>query len=73
MNLDFSNDQKMLKEEAKKFLSKENALLRNRTVLENESYVDNDLWAKIVSLGWTGIRIPEKYLSLIHISEPTRR
>ena len=64
MNLDFSNDQKMLKEEAKKFLSKENALLRNRTVLENESYVDNDLWAKIVSLGWTGIRIPEKYNGL---------
>ena len=71
MNLDFSNDQKFLKEEAKKFLEKENSLSRNRAVLENNSRVDKDLWNKIVGLGWTGIRIPEEYeglgLSLIHI------
>ena len=64
MNLDFSDDQKFLKEEAKKFLEKENSLSRNRDVLENNSRVDKDLWNKIVGLGWTGIRIPEEYEGL---------
>ena len=64
MNLDFSDDQKFLQEEARKFLEKEGALLRNRNVLENESYIDTELWKKIVELGWTGIRIPEEYNGL---------
>ena len=69
MNLDFSDDQKFLKEEARKFLEKEEALARNRSVLESNNKVDEDLWNKIVELGWTGIRIPEKYdgLSLGHL------
>ena len=33
MNLDFSDDQKFLQEEARKFLEKEEALNRNRAVL----------------------------------------
>ncbi len=64
MNLDFSDDQKLLQDEARKFLSKEQALLRNRTVLEENNKVDKDLWEKIVALGWTGIRIPEEYNGL---------
>ena len=64
MNLDFSDDQKLLQDEARKFLSKEQALLRNRTVLEKNNKVDKDLWEKIVALGWTGIRIPEEYNGL---------
>ena len=69
MNLDFSDDQKFLKEEARKFLEKEEALARNRSVLESNNKVDEDLWNKIVELGWTGIRIPEKYdgLGLGHL------
>ena len=69
MNLDFSDDQKFLQEEARKFLKKEGALSRNRNVLENELYVDTELWKKIVDLGWTGIRIPEEYggLGLGHL------
>ena len=61
MNLDFSDDQKFLKEEARKFLEKENVLSRNRSVLESDSKTDQELWKKIVDLGWTGIRIPEEY------------
>ena len=69
MNLDFSNDQKFLQEEARKFLEKEEALNRNRSVLETDNKVDEDLWKKIVELGWTGIRIPEDYdgLGLGHL------
>ena len=69
MNLDFSDDQKFLKEEVRKFLEKEEALARNRSVLESNNKVDENLWNKIVELGWTGIRIPEKYdgLGLGHL------
>ena len=69
MNLDLSDDQKFLQEEAKKFLEKEKALSRNRSVLETESHADQELWNKIVDLGWTGIRIPEEYggLGLGHL------
>ena len=64
MNLDFSDDQKFLQEEARKFLEKEEALNRNRAVLETDNKFDEDLWRKIVDLGWTGIRIPEEYEGL---------
>ena len=69
MNLDFSDDQKFLQEEARKFLEKEEALNRNRAVLETDNKFDEDLWKKIVDLGWTGIRIPEEYdgLGLGHL------
>jgi len=70
MNLDFSDEQKFLKEEAKKFLTNEEALKKARNVMENDdAHFDNDLWKKIVELGWTGIRIPEAYngLGLSHL------
>ena len=69
MNLDFSDDQKFLQEEARKFLEKEKSISRNRSVLETESHTDQELWNKIVDLGWTGIRIPEDYggLGLGHL------
>ena len=40
MNLDFSDDQKFLQEEARKFLEKEQALNRNRSVLETDNKFD---------------------------------
>ena len=69
MNLDFSNDQKFLQEEARKFLEKENSINRNRGVLDSDHNTDAELWNKIVDLGWTGIRIPEEYggLGLTHL------
>ena len=69
MNLDFSDDQKFLQREARKFLEKEGAINRSRKVLEDKQNTDIELWNKIVELGWTGIRIPEAYggLGLGHL------
>ena len=69
MNLDFSDDQKFLQAEAKKFLEKENSVNRSRNVLDTDQNLDKELWSKIVELGWTGIRIPEEYggLGLGHL------
>ena len=80
MNLDFSDDQKFLQSEARKFLEKEGAIKRSRKVLEDKQNTDIDLWNKIVELGWTGIRIPEAYgglglghLELCVLAEELRR
>ena len=67
MNLDFSDDQKLLQEEAKKFLTKEDALKINRAVMDSDKTYDQDLWNKIVELGWTGIRT----VSYTHLTLPT--
>jgi acyl-CoA dehydrogenase len=69
MNLDFSDDQKFLQNEAKKFLEKEDSVKKSREILESSESFDNDLWQKIIALGWTGIRIPEEYggLGLGHL------
>ena len=64
MNLDFSDDQKFLQDEAKKFFDKEGGLTNARAVMDNALDGDNELWQKIVELGWTGIRIPDAYEGL---------
>ncbi|MDB4059572.1 acyl-CoA/acyl-ACP dehydrogenase [Gammaproteobacteria bacterium] len=64
MNLDFSDDQKFLQSEARKFLEKENAISKNRAVLDDKNQLDRDLWNKVIEMGWTGIRIPEEYEGL---------
>ena len=68
MNLDFSDDQKFLQSEARKFLEKEQSLQRSRSVLDTKQQYDKDLWAKVLAMGWTGIRIPELYLFIIGLS-----
>ena len=39
MNLDFSDDQKFLQSEAKKFLEKEESVKRSRGVLESSNHL----------------------------------
>ena len=70
MNLDFSDDQKFLQDEARKFFDKEGGLANARKVMDESISHEDSLWAKIVELGWTGIRIPEEYdgLGLGHLA-----
>ena len=58
-----------MKEEARKFFEKENTLKATRKTLEDKLFLDQDLWNKVVALGWTGITIPEEYdgLGLGHL------
>jgi acyl-CoA dehydrogenase len=64
MNLDFSDDQKYLQDEARKFFDKEGGLSNARNVMDNSAEADLELWQKIIELGWTGIRVPEAYEGL---------
>ena len=70
MNFDYSDDQKFLKDEARKFLEAECAPAKVRAVLDDpaKSY-DEALWAKVAAQGWLGAAIPEAHggLGLGHI------
>ncbi len=61
MNFDFSDEQKMLREQAHNFLRDKSPTTVARNILEgNESY-DQQVWKAIVDMGWTATRIPEEY------------
>ncbi len=62
MNFDYTDDQKALKEEARRFLTAASPLTVARAVLENpgDGY-DTALWGRIVEQGWCGATIPESY------------
>jgi alkylation response protein AidB-like acyl-CoA dehydrogenase len=61
MNFDFSDDQKMLKDQAHKFLSEKCTTKTVRKVFEGQEYVDRQLWKAIGEMGWAGTAIPENY------------
>ena len=62
MNFDFSEDQKFLAGEARKFLEAECSITAVRHVLNNDDVNYNqDVWDKIVEMGWLGTAIPEEH------------
>ena len=61
MNFDFSDDQKLLKEQVRKFLADKCPIKVVRRVLDgNESFAD-EVWKGLVDLGVPGVGIPEEY------------
>jgi alkylation response protein AidB-like acyl-CoA dehydrogenase len=70
MNFDFSDDQKFLKSEARKFLDANSPTSRVRSVLDDEGKAyDEKLWKAVAEQGWLGAAIPEAYggLGLGHL------
>ncbi len=62
MNFDYTDDQKALKDEARRFLAAAAPLTVARGVLENsEAGYDQALWDRIIEQGWCGAAIPEIY------------
>ena len=61
MNFDFSDDQKMLKDQAHKFLTEKCTTKAVRKVFEGGEHFDSALWKQIGEMGWTGTAIPESY------------
>jgi alkylation response protein AidB-like acyl-CoA dehydrogenase len=62
MNFDFSDDQKFLREEARKFLSAKCTTAQVRAVLDDEAMSHNaDVWKQIVEMGWLGTAIAEEH------------
>jgi alkylation response protein AidB-like acyl-CoA dehydrogenase len=61
MNFDFSDEQKALRDQARKFLSEHASSARVRRILESDEPYDRDLWHGITELAWPGTAIPESY------------
>jgi acyl-CoA dehydrogenase len=80
MNFDFSDDQKVLRDQARKFLSQHAAPARVRKILETDVPYDLELWKGMAEQGWPGTAIPEShggagfgYLELCVIAEELGR
>jgi alkylation response protein AidB-like acyl-CoA dehydrogenase len=62
MNFDFSEDQKFLGNEARKFLEAECPMTAVRLVLNDDDVSHNEtVWKKVVEMGWLGTAIPEEH------------
>ena len=61
MNFEFSEEQLMLREQARGFLSQESPPSVTRSVLDGDTYFDANLWQKVAEMGWTATAIPEEY------------
>ncbi len=61
MNFEFDDDQRMLRDQARRFLLDKSPPEVVRQTLEGEQPFDRDLWAQFGEMGWIGAAIPEEY------------
>jgi alkylation response protein AidB-like acyl-CoA dehydrogenase len=61
MNFDFSDDQKQLRDEARKFLTEKCPPKAVRNVLDGKEPYDRALWKGLAEMGFLGVAIPEAY------------
>ncbi len=59
MNFEFSPDQELLREEARKFLADRCTPAEVRTVLDGDAPYHAGLWREMAELGWMGTALPE--------------
>ncbi|MGE0830129.1 MAG: acyl-CoA dehydrogenase family protein [Hyphomonadaceae bacterium] len=62
MNLDYSEEQNLLREQARKFLASQCSPAIVRAVLEDAAMpYDKALWKGVIAQGWLGAAIPEEF------------
>ena len=62
MDFDFSDEQRMLRDQARKFLADHADPAAVRRILEDDQApYDRELWLGMVELGWTGTAIPTEF------------
>jgi len=61
MNFDFSDDSKLLREQAQRFLREQCTPKVVRHVLEGHAPYSAGLWRAMADMGWLGAAIPERY------------
>ena len=61
MNYDLNEEQMMLKESARKLLTKECDGMFVREMIQSEKGYTEEFWKKMAELGWMGLLIPEEY------------
>jgi hypothetical protein len=61
MNFDFSDDQKQMRDAARKFLSEQCPPKAVRAVLDGKAPYDKELWKGLAEMGFLGVAIPEEF------------
>ncbi|MBC8239223.1 MAG: acyl-CoA/acyl-ACP dehydrogenase [Alphaproteobacteria bacterium] len=61
MNFEFNDDQRMLRDQARRFLMDKSPPEVVRQTLETEQPYDQALWQQFGEMGWLGAAIPEAY------------
>src|SRR5258708_2396760 len=61
MNFDFSDDQKQLRDQARKFLAEKCPPKAVRVVLDGKEPYDRELWKGLAEMGFLGVAIPEAF------------
>ncbi|MBR0961157.1 acyl-CoA dehydrogenase family protein [Bradyrhizobium japonicum] len=61
MNFDFSDDQKQLRDQARKFLAEKCPPKAVRVVLDGKAAYDKELWKGLAEMGFLGVAIPEEF------------
>jgi alkylation response protein AidB-like acyl-CoA dehydrogenase len=61
MNFEFSEDQKMLKDQARGFLESKCSSKEVRRILDGGEPYHPELWKGVAEMGWLGASIPEEY------------
>ena len=80
MDFEFSDEQELLREQARGFLTDNCPPSVVRKVLDGDADYDAELWQKVAEMGWTATVIPEEfgglglsYLELVVIAEELGR
>lgn len=61
MNLEFSEDQKFIQQNAREYLTQNATLDVCRRVLESDEPYAQDIWKGVAEMGWLGTAVPEEY------------
>src|SRR5258705_5924285 len=61
MNFDCSDDQKQLRDQARKYLAEKCPPKAVRTVLDGKETYDRGLWKGLAEMGFLGVAIPEEF------------
>ncbi|MEW6642186.1 MAG: acyl-CoA dehydrogenase family protein [Pseudomonadota bacterium] len=61
MNFDFSDEQKQLRDEARRYLAEHSSPKAVRAVLDGAAPYDRALWKGLAGMGFLGVAIPEEF------------
>src|SRR5204863_10101008 len=61
MECDIDQDQKALRDEARRFLEREAGIAYARSMMEDVRGFTDDVWRKVAGLGWTALPFAEEY------------
>lgn len=61
MNFDFSDEQKQLRDEARRYLAEHSSPKAVRAVLDGAKPYDSELWRGLAGMGFLGVAVPEEF------------